>query len=70
MSLPLSTIEYTDEDGVRWVLHKPKPTFVLLQPDIVNNKTRNNHFIKYGDVKPKGKKRSYKTLCCFFCLGP
>ncbi|GFS14250.1 histone deacetylase complex subunit SAP130-like [Elysia marginata] len=49
--------EYTDEDGVRWVLHKPKPTFVLLQPDIVNSKTRNNHFVKYGDVKPKDERR-------------
>ncbi|RUS89796.1 hypothetical protein EGW08_002408 [Elysia chlorotica] len=49
--------EYTDEDGVRWVLDKPKRTFVLLQPDVLNNKTRNNHFSKYGDVKPKDERR-------------
>ncbi|GFN91543.1 histone deacetylase complex subunit sap130-like [Plakobranchus ocellatus] len=49
--------EYTDEEGVRWILHKPKPTFVLLQPDVINNKTRNNHFVKYGDVKPKEERR-------------
>ncbi|KAK0066728.1 mucin-5AC isoform X3 [Biomphalaria pfeifferi] len=45
--------EYTDEEGVRWVLNKPKPTFVLLQPEFVNNKTRNNHFMRYSDVKSK-----------------
>lgn len=49
--------EFTDEDGVRWMLDKPKPTFVLLQPDVMNNKTRNNHFVKYGDVKPKEERR-------------
>ncbi|KAH9508731.1 hypothetical protein Btru_049757 [Bulinus truncatus] len=49
--------EYTDDEGVRWVLNKPKPTFVLLQPDFVNNKTRNNHFMRYSDVKSKEERR-------------
>ncbi|CAG5135264.1 unnamed protein product [Candidula unifasciata] len=49
--------EYTDEEGVRWVLNKPKPTYVLLQPDFINSKTKNNHFIRYSDVKPKEERR-------------
>ncbi|CAL1527860.1 unnamed protein product [Lymnaea stagnalis] len=49
--------EYTDEEGVRWVLNKPKPTYVLLQPEFINNKTKNNHFIRYSDVKPKEERR-------------
>ncbi|BFZ06116.1 hypothetical protein BsWGS_09156 [Bradybaena similaris] len=49
--------EYTDEEGVRWVLNKPKPTYVLLQPDFINNKTKNNHFTRYSDVKPKEERR-------------
>ncbi|XP_059163699.1 histone deacetylase complex subunit SAP130-A-like [Physella acuta] len=49
--------EYTDEEGVRWILNKPKPTFVLLQPEFFNSKTRNNHFTRYSDVKPKDERR-------------
>uniref|UniRef100_A0A2C9LRX7 Histone deacetylase complex subunit SAP130 C-terminal domain-containing protein n=1 Tax=Biomphalaria glabrata TaxID=6526 RepID=A0A2C9LRX7_BIOGL len=54
--------EYTDEEGVRWVLNKPKPTFVLLQPEFVNNKTRNNHFMRYSDVKSKDLSGTLKSL--------
>jgi len=49
--------EYTDEDGVRWVFDKPKPSFVLIQPECINNKTRHNHFTRHSDVKPKDERR-------------
>ncbi|XP_005112270.1 histone deacetylase complex subunit SAP130-A [Aplysia californica] len=49
--------EFTDEDGVRWVANKPKPTYVLIQPDCINSKTRHNHFTRYSDVKPKDERR-------------
>ena len=51
----LSSPEYTDEEGVRWVLEKPKPNFMLITPDCINNKSKHNHFIRHTDVKPKGK---------------
>lgn len=49
--------EYTDDEGVRWVFNKPRPTYVLLQPECINSKTRHNHFTRHSDVKPKDERR-------------
>ena len=55
-SLTLTTTdEYIDEEGVRWVAQRPRPNISLMNHYQCTWKPRNNHFLRYQDVKPKGK---------------
>jgi hypothetical protein len=47
--------EYVDDDGVRWTLEKNRPNVSLLNFYNISWKSRNNHFQRYTDVKPKGE---------------
>lgn len=47
--------EYVDDEGVRWTLEKNRPNISLLNFYNFTWKSRNNHFQRYTDVKPKGK---------------
>ncbi len=47
--------EYVDEEGVRWVAQRPRPNISLMNHYQCTWKPRNNHFLRYQDVKPKGK---------------
>ena len=49
------TDEYIDEEGVRWVAQRPRPNISLMNHYQCTWKPRNNHFLRYQDVKPKGK---------------
>jgi len=44
-----------DDDGVRWTLEKNRPNVSLLNFYNISWKSRNNHFQRYTDVKPKGE---------------
>lgn len=49
--------EYVDDDGVRWTLEKNRPNVSLLNFYNISWKSRNNHFQRYTDVKPKDERR-------------
>nr|CAB3265856.1 histone deacetylase complex subunit SAP130 [Phallusia mammillata] len=55
------TTEYTDEDGVRYVVVRERPPINLLN----GHRTRavNNHFTHYSDVKVKEKKITFQDQC-------
>ena len=47
--------EFVDEEGIRWTREKRRPPINLLNHYVCSWKTRNNHFLRYSDVKPKGE---------------
>ncbi|CAG2232350.1 SAP130 [Mytilus edulis] len=49
--------EYVDDEGVRWTLEKNRPNISLLNFYNFTWKSRNNHFQRYTDVKPKDERR-------------
>ncbi|CAH1782042.1 unnamed protein product [Owenia fusiformis] len=49
--------EYTDDEGVRWVRMRKRFSGCLLTNYHCNWKARNNHFVRYVDVKPKDERR-------------
>ncbi|KAL3846867.1 hypothetical protein ACJMK2_017821 [Sinanodonta woodiana] len=49
--------EYIDEEGIRWTLEKQRPPITLMNFYNISWKPRNNHFQRYGDVKPKEERR-------------
>ncbi|OWF39813.1 histone deacetylase complex subunit SAP130-A-like isoform X2 [Mizuhopecten yessoensis] len=49
--------EYVDDEGVRWTIEKTKPSLSLLNFYNISWKSKNNHFNRYTDVKPKDERR-------------
>lgn len=49
--------EFIDEEGIRWTREKRRPPINLLNHYVCSWKTRNNHFLRYSDVKPKEERR-------------
>lgn len=49
--------EYVDDEGIRWTLEKNRPNISLLNFYNISWKSRNNHFQRYSDVKPKDERR-------------
>ena len=47
--------EFVDDEGVRWVCERKRPNIALLNHYQVTWKPKNNHFLRYTDVKPKGE---------------
>ncbi|XP_074657300.1 uncharacterized protein LOC141910509 [Tubulanus polymorphus] len=48
---------YVDDEGVKWVSMRKRNHVALLQSYNYNWKSRNNHFLRYSDVKSKDERR-------------
>ena len=53
-NLSLFFTEFVDDDGIRWTLEKNRSPVTLMGFYNISWKPKNNHFLRYTDVKPKG----------------
>ncbi len=54
MYIAVEMTDYTDDEGVRWVVERKRPNIALLNHYQCTWKPKNNHFLRHTDVKPKG----------------
>ena len=43
-----------DDEGIRWTIEKCRPNVNLMNFYNISWKSRNNHFNRHTDIKPKG----------------
>ncbi|XP_022287844.1 uncharacterized protein LOC111100364 isoform X2 [Crassostrea virginica] len=49
--------EYVDDEGIRWTIEKCRPNVNLMNFYNISWKSRNNHFNRHTDIKPKEERR-------------
>jgi hypothetical protein len=58
-------VEYIDDEGVRWTKEKTKPSMSIMGEYVMNWKPKFNHFVRYSDVRQKGKEQRQILVMLF-----